>query len=134
MMLRSTKSRLAIASLFISAVAVTALGVWIYCGLRIQSSICACYGNMLHMEKAKQLWSQQTGVTDGSIDTNAFLNWMSETAFPWHCSLGGVYQLGDLDQEPSCTIHGAMSVAHDHTAAKRIREYGFNKPLENIAP
>jgi hypothetical protein len=80
---------------------------------RIRSSICACTGNMLHISSAKEQWAMAQGVTDGPADLAGISQYMK--GFP-RCILGGQYAIGDIGREPSCSVHGDFSVAHDGSA------------------
>lgn len=91
---------------------------------RIHSSICTCYGNMMAISSAKAQWEMAYHITTNRpVDLPEFLEYFKGSALPL-CPLHGTYTIGNVWDEPSCSIHGDYEHAHDDSPEnlERIRQ------------
>jgi hypothetical protein len=69
-----------------------------------------CRSNLRTIQSAKEVWALQNRKSDDSIPTEADLvgpgNQMA--ALPV-CNAGGVYSFNPVRENPSCSVHGALS-------------------------
>jgi len=87
---------------------------------RLHSTGCACFGNMMHIDSAKQQWAMAYGVTNGPGDMDGIMYYMKGGELP-RCPLGGYYTIGEINEEPACSIHGAPRAAHDGSRENFLR-------------
>jgi prepilin-type N-terminal cleavage/methylation domain-containing protein len=72
---------------------------------RTNSRLSSCLSNLREIESAKDIWAQQTGQAPTATPAQADLVPGFMQAFPT-CPAAGVYTIGNLLTNPSCTIAG----------------------------
>ena len=67
----------------------------------------ACVGNLRFLTSAKAQWAMETETTNGPVDIDGMLS-----GFPRGmpiCPEGGKYTIGEIGEDPSCSVHGDMT-------------------------
>jgi len=74
----------------------------------------ACIRNMRDIQISKQLYAQSQGLDSSQeLPRNLAImeNYSADDLDHYVCPAGGEYSVGGHDQEPSCSVHGPLSVA-----------------------
>ena len=66
----------------------------------------ACVGNMQYIDAAKEQWAYATHTTNGPVDIPGASIYM-KGGMP-RCPAGGTYTVGELGDDPRCSIHRSM--------------------------
>jgi hypothetical protein len=72
-----------------------------------------CWGHLVNIEAAKEQWAIETGAKIGAPvtiqDIQPYLRFMYSGAMPTCNIAGGTYIIGNVGEEPRCTVHGTVS-------------------------